>query len=815
MRRKMYTVVIIISLLIVSFGVNAIKIDEKPNMSALQSNGGDIDYAEGELIICLNTGELLKEGDEDPIEEFEILRAFSDLEIYVVEVPVGQEITLISNYEEKGAVYATLNYHNFKNASSRPNDPGFDAQWGPKRIKCPDAWDTTTGNPSIKIAIIDTGVDKDHPDLKDKIVDEKNFVNSILNPKADDDNCHGTHCAGIAAAKGNNNEGIAGVAYDCKIMPVKVLDEEGAGYLDDIVAGIIYAADNGADVISMSFGINVEYYGIPISELSALEDACNYAWNKNCVLVAAAGNDNGFGKDTYPAGYNNVIAVTSCDQSDNHIDTKYGRWVDFAAPGNFVYSTMPTEQTKEMKNYGLDTEYDFLQGTSMACPHVAGVAALAISRYPGKNNQEIRDLLNSSADRLSNPWWYDSTGRIGHGRIDATLQEEPFQTNPYLNITIHKIVEDDCIDIGTQPEWYYKLAIRDQGDEEQDLYNYNAEVDGNDPENKSKMDWNPESVWVPDIKHSFEIYVYQSYMSRHSSADIDIKLMDYDGFWEGNKSDLADIAGFTGDGKNDDVSIDHYTAMYEDCYDIYDDSFMLPNRIEVKNLQDEEYGGEYWNVTSGDYAPDNSVDVTGCILPDSENDAEVWFKVEDSYDADKYKPALYVDGSISFKINKNNNSAYLEIKNSALEDPYWISYQLGIKEDISIDCDWLEIKPMTDPWDQFSNEGVEKINDGIIGQQSHTLQLVVDDEKFDREESKTATITIKPCIVEPRGKFKEDLPVETVQVTVTKEKVKSKNCVQSWQTSLQDIFLRYKNFNLKDIFCLFIKDILDIKLYKK
>jgi thermitase len=262
-----------------------------------------------------------------------------------------------------------------------PNDPlwGTD-QWGPQKINCMGAWDLNQGDPNVVIAIIDTGVDYFHPDLAGKCTPGFDFVNNDNDPM--DDQGHGTHCAGIAAANTNNGIGMAGVGFNCKIMPVKVLDSGGSGSWENIASGVAYASAQGANVLSLSLGGG--------GGSATLELAVNNAWANNCVVVAAAGNSNTT-SPSYPAYYSNCIAVASTTSTDNRSSfSNYGDWVDVAAPGSSIIST----------RFG---GYQYLDGTSMACPHVAGLAGLLWSQL-GKqvSASTIRQRIENNCDPVGN-----------------------------------------------------------------------------------------------------------------------------------------------------------------------------------------------------------------------------------------------------------------------------------------------------------------------------------------------------------------------------------------------------------------------------
>jgi len=313
--------------------------------------------------------------------------------VRVVTVPKGQAMEKAQAYSSNARVaYAEPDF--VAEAIGSPDDPGLGNQWGMVKIQAPRAWEVTTGSTSINIAIVDTGVDLDHPDLAGKIVSNINFSTSGT---VDDVYGHGTHVAGIAAAMTNNGIGVAGLGYTSTIMNVKVLGDTGSGAYSGVASGIIWAADNGAEVINLSLGGS--------SASSTLEDAINYAWSKGVVVVAAAGN-NGDTTPSYPAYYTNCVAVAATDTDDTlAYFSNYGKWVDVAAPGVSIYSTLK------------DNGYGYKSGTSMASPHVAGLAALVFTTVSdangdGRLNDEVRSRIEATCDDIG-------VSGIGHGRINA------------------------------------------------------------------------------------------------------------------------------------------------------------------------------------------------------------------------------------------------------------------------------------------------------------------------------------------------------------------------------------------------------------
>jgi thermitase len=313
--------------------------------------------------------------------------------VQVVKVPKGQEKAKVNAYSSNPRVaYAEPDYA--VQALGTPNDPYFSLQRNMAKVQAPEAWDVTAGSPDVTIAILDTGVDLDHPDLASKIVANINFSSS---PTVDDVHGHGTHVAGIAAAVTNNGLGVAGLGYGATIMNIKVLGDDGQGYWSGVAQGIVWAADKGADVINMSLGGS--------SGSSTVESAINYAWGKGVVVVAAAGN-NGSTSPCYPAYYGNCMAVAATDSLDSLAPwSNRGDWVDLAAPGVSIYSTLK------------DGAYGYKSGTSMASPLVGGLAALVFtvvtdSNGNGRLNDEVRTRIEATCDDIG------VTG-IGAGRINA------------------------------------------------------------------------------------------------------------------------------------------------------------------------------------------------------------------------------------------------------------------------------------------------------------------------------------------------------------------------------------------------------------
>jgi thermitase len=301
------------------------------------------------------------------------LRSRSDVEFAEFDSPVQAIQTFVPDDTYYSTAYASS--HN-----------GNIAQWGPPAVSGPAAWGVTTGDPSIVIAIVDTGVDDTHPDLASKIVGEYSYVGR----SAKDGFGHGTHCAGIAAAATNNDVGIAGMCPNCGILSVKVLNDQGSGYMSDVASGITYAASHGARVISLSLG------GSGRSE--TLHSALDYAIANNALPVCAMGN-NGSSLNTPEPGYwHDCLSVIATDQNGAKASfSNYGIKADVAAPGVAILSTMPTYPVTLTSTYGYRTNYDALSGTSMATPMVAGIAGLVLSANPSLTPTQVAGIIMASS----------------------------------------------------------------------------------------------------------------------------------------------------------------------------------------------------------------------------------------------------------------------------------------------------------------------------------------------------------------------------------------------------------------------------------
>ena len=319
------------------------------------------------------------------------------LGLSIIELAPGEDASRLA---QDGGIEVVQPVQRVRLQDTIPNDPFWPQQYGPGRVRLPQAWDLTRGASHIIIAVIDTGIDLDHPDLQDKLVPGANWVNPSQPPE--DDHGHGTHVAGIAAANTHNNLGVAGASWGARLMPLKVLDATGNGDDAHVAAAIVWATDHGADVINLSLGGPCPS---PVMEVAA-----TYAYRMGVTVVAAAGNQNG--PVLCPAAASSVIAVAATDANDVRAGfSNVGPEVDLAAPGVGIYST------------GRGGGYEYRSGTSMATPFVSGVVALMMCQPQFTSPAEIRAALEETALDLGSAGQDNEYG-AGLIQADAALQYE-------------------------------------------------------------------------------------------------------------------------------------------------------------------------------------------------------------------------------------------------------------------------------------------------------------------------------------------------------------------------------------------------------
>lgn len=355
---------------------------------------------------------------------------------YVLELDPGQDLdTVLRRLQADPRVEFAEPNRKFS-ANSVPNDPFFsssgtwgqpyDDLWGVKKVNAPAAWDSGTGQ-GIVVAVVDSGIDYNHPDIGanvwtnaaeipgngvdddgDGYIDDVhgwNFAHDGNDPL--DDHGHGTHVAGTIAAVGNNRIGVIGVAPGAQVMAVKILDTTGSCDESVCAQGIVYAADRGADVINLSWGGDGQSH--------AIADAVDYAYSLGAVLVAAAGNNGADATGFSPGALWNVITVAATDHSDARASfSNWGSRIDVAAPGVDILSLQAAGTTLGQT---VGEGYTRLDGTSMAAPHVTGLAALLLAAHPDYSNEDVRQALRVSADH---PGAAGIDQYFGYGRVNAT-----------------------------------------------------------------------------------------------------------------------------------------------------------------------------------------------------------------------------------------------------------------------------------------------------------------------------------------------------------------------------------------------------------
>lgn len=380
-------------------------------------------FVPGELLVKFKPG-LTTQDDDLSLANVggQVIDRLEELEVVTVSVARGSEQSSAAKLQSMANVeFAEPNYLAY--AQYIPDDlsSSIYGQWGMFKINTPDMLDITSGSSNVIVAVVDTGIDLDHPDFSctvsgglPKLTAGATFVTETITP--DDDNSHGSHVAGIIGACTNNAIGVTGVAPEARLMPVKVLNYAGSGSYGDVANGIVWAVNNGAKIINLSLG--------GASGSSTIYDAVKYAYDNGVLVVAASGNSSS-SYIMYPAAYAETMAVGATDINDVRATySNYGIGLNVVAPGTSIYST---------SYYG---GYTSKSGTSMATPFVAGLAAVILGLDPDLTHTQVQSLIQNNAVDLGNPG-YDEL--YGYGRIDAfatveSLLIEQFQLPVSQNI---------------------------------------------------------------------------------------------------------------------------------------------------------------------------------------------------------------------------------------------------------------------------------------------------------------------------------------------------------------------------------------------
>lgn len=321
---------------------------------------------------------------------------------YVAPTPAAAELYTDKVDNLPGVVAASIDTQ----SEALSSDQLFPNQWDMARLNS-DGVQLESNGSGMTVAVIDTGVAANHPDLAGQVLPGKDYIDAAQDGRSDPRG-HGTHVAGTIAALTGNGIGVGSIAPGAKILPVRVLDADGKGYVSNIAAGIIWAADNGADVINLSLG--------GPTQTTIEEAAVNYATSKGVIVVAAAGNSGNTGNPVmYPAAYSNAIAVSATDRNDNTTPwSEFGPQVDISAPGESILSTYPAG-------------YTYMSGTSMATPHVAAAAAAVKASNPSLTGAQVRSALESTADDMGAPGRDD---QFGMGFLDIAGALSAVGTQP-------------------------------------------------------------------------------------------------------------------------------------------------------------------------------------------------------------------------------------------------------------------------------------------------------------------------------------------------------------------------------------------------
>jgi len=425
--------------------------------------------------------------------------AFNMAQISLKEdMDVKMAVELLAGREE--VLHAEPNY--IIESTAIPNDPGYDSLWAMPTINAPSAWDITTGSEEVVVAVIDSGIDYNHPDLKDNMWTSEeghhgfNAINNSYYPM--DENGHGTHVAGTIGAIGDNDIGVVGVNWNVSLMAVKFLGERGIGTIGDAIAGLEYVLErkiDGENIVATSNSWGVGLY----SEL--LYEAIEQHQEEDILFVGAAGNNRADNDRTpfYPASYdlNNIISVSATDEDDDLARfSNYGeRSVHVGAPGVDINSTLP------------DGEYGYLSGTSMAAPHVSGLIALLRSHHPNYDHNQLKNAILSSSDHL------DSLQNITliEGRINAYQALEISPDPEDIRFWIHRPTsephwgEETPISIslndGVNPVEGANVSV-DFSRREESIY---LEDDGSGGDQPG--DGYYTNVWIPRTLGEVELYI--------------------------------------------------------------------------------------------------------------------------------------------------------------------------------------------------------------------------------------------------------------------------------------------------------------------
>ncbi len=383
---------------------------------AISPDGNVMDVARDEILVGLNPGAALEDfRNLLNVLDMQILEWIIDTPYYRVGITPGSDLfEAISMIEESSLVeYAEPNFIRYTHII--PNDTAWNQKWDLRIMDGPEGWDLYTGDPDIIVGVIDSGVDRDHPDLVDKVVDGEDFISggdglggatpgdgqdNNGNNVIDENVGHGTHCSGIIGAMSNNSKGTTGVDWSCKIMGLRVfpIDGDSGCTLSSLTQALNYAK-NTENLVCVNMSLGGSYYS------QTEQNVINSTFAAGVIILASAGNS-GYSNYGYPASYDNVISVAATTSSDKKASfSTYNDKVDVSAPGYNIYSTY------------FNNTYAYASGTSMSCPEATGLISLIRGYFPAYTTQEVVDQMVFTADYIydKNPGY---VGMLGTGRIN-------------------------------------------------------------------------------------------------------------------------------------------------------------------------------------------------------------------------------------------------------------------------------------------------------------------------------------------------------------------------------------------------------------
>jgi thermitase len=372
------------------------------------------------------------------------VKLISTLDIHQLRVPEDMTVEEMVYVLKKNPLVKFAEPNRAFKLTTTPNDPLFYLQYALSNsgqaigdvpgspqgkasadIKAPMGWEESKGREDVIIGVIDTGLDFDHPDLQNKYVSKgKDFANG--DDDATDDHGHGTYVASIIAAETDNNIGIAGVAWNCKVLPAKVFTADEYCLASWVIEAILWLVDQGVDVINFSIGLETT----DPAEAQALENAIKYAYEQDIVLVASAGNDSG--AVLFPAAFDDyVLAVAATDYNDSRtIWSNFGPEIDVAAPGVRIWGCVPVWFPPLEWDDNSIEPYSPATGTSASAPHVSGLAALIRSVKPNLEAGDVMNIIRYSSDDVNQDLYPGKDQFVGHGRINAENALVPLIISP-------------------------------------------------------------------------------------------------------------------------------------------------------------------------------------------------------------------------------------------------------------------------------------------------------------------------------------------------------------------------------------------------